>query len=74
MAKSTKNTAAFHAVELGKRTLSETELYVVAGGLQDNPVSDAMNKWRADLNGAEGTLGGSIEDANTGSTLVYRKI
>jgi hypothetical protein len=62
MAKSTKNAHAFHAVELGMRTLSKAEFEVVAGGVRDNPYLDHLNQVAAKQNEAQGTLGGSIGD------------
>jgi broad specificity polyphosphatase/5'/3'-nucleotidase SurE len=42
-------------------TLSEGELDLVVGGIWDNPDQDRGNKNRADQNGKDGTVGGSIE-------------
>jgi hypothetical protein len=41
-------------------TVSEAALDLVVGGLRDNPEEDKSNQRRAALNGADGTLGGSL--------------
>jgi hypothetical protein len=48
------------------RTLSETELDLVSGGLRDNPWSDYQNQQIAKQNGAEGTFGGSLNNILVG--------
>jgi hypothetical protein len=47
---------------ISNRSLSETELDIVCGGMKDIPEQDAANKRRADANGADGTFGGSLGD------------
>jgi len=47
---------------ISNRTLIETELDDVCGGMKDIPEQDATNKRRADANGAGGTFGGSLGD------------
>jgi hypothetical protein len=46
--------------------LGEAELNLVAGGVRDNPWSDATNRRIAAQNGAEGTYGGSLGDVIPG--------
>jgi hypothetical protein len=47
-------------------TLTEVELDLVSGGVRDNPWSDATNQQIAAQNGAEGTLGGSLNNVIVG--------
>jgi bacteriocin-like protein len=42
------------------RTLSETELDHISGGLRDKPDQDRLNKMIADENRGPGTVGASI--------------
>ncbi len=42
------------------RTLNDAELDFVSGGVKDNPWSDYWNQQLAAQNGAQGTLGGSL--------------
>jgi hypothetical protein len=42
------------------RTLSETELDIVVGGVRDNPDQDAQNQRAANANRGDGTLGGTL--------------
>jgi hypothetical protein len=51
------------------RTLSEAELDLVAGGVRDNPWSDAQNARIAAENGAAGTFGGSLGDVIPGLVI-----
>ena len=51
------------------RTLSDTELDLVAGGVRDNPWSDATNARIAAENGAQGTFGGSLGDVIPGLVI-----
>jgi hypothetical protein len=50
-------------------TLSDAELDLVSGGVRDNPWSDAQNARIAAENGAEGTLGGSLQDIIPGLVI-----
>jgi hypothetical protein len=49
--------------------LGEAELNLVAGGVRDNPWSDATNRRIAAQNGAEGTYGGSPLSVHDGGQL-----
>jgi hypothetical protein len=51
------------------RTLSDAELDLVAGGVRDNPWSDAQNARIAAENGAAGTFGGSLGDVIPGLVI-----
>ena len=51
------------------RTLSDAELDLVAGGVRDNPWSDAQNARIAAENGAAGTLGASLQDIIPGLVI-----
>ena len=51
------------------RILGETQLNLVAGGVRDNPWSDATNARIAAQNGATGTFGGSLGDVIPGLVI-----